>query len=170
MRTALLLIALGFASAPALGQTSAPPDKPPPSRNMYESTRPPASEAEAHAVREAVRGYEGEDPALFVRGLLVDRRGMTLYTFDRDRANVSTCYRACEKLWPPLIADLDAVAHGDFGIAERMDGARQWTFRGKPLYLWPSDKKPGDVTGDNVSGVWHVVPETAAPAAVERGE
>jgi predicted lipoprotein with Yx(FWY)xxD motif len=160
MPPAVLLIGL-LLGAPAVA--GAPAGKPPPGRTVFESTRPPASDEESRAVAAAVAGYRGEDPALFVRGLLVDRRGMTLYTFDRDRANVSTCYRACEKLWPPLLAGFDALPRGDFGIAERMDGARQWTFRGKPLYRWPSDKKPGDVTGDNVSGVWHVVPE--APAA-----
>lgn len=25
-----------------------------------------------------------------------------------------------------------------------------------PLYYWVKDKKPGDVTGDGVNGVWHV--------------
>jgi predicted lipoprotein with Yx(FWY)xxD motif len=97
---------------------------------------------------------------------MVDRRGMTLYTFERDRPGISTCYRACEKLWPPLIAGLDDIAQGEFDIHERMNGTRQWTWRGQPLYLWPSDKRPGDVTGDNVSGVWHLVLD---PALTEAG-
>lgn len=29
----------------------------------------------------------------------------------------------------------------------------------KPLYLWQMDKKPGDVTGDGVGGVWHTAKE-----------
>jgi predicted lipoprotein with Yx(FWY)xxD motif len=29
--------------------------------------------------------------------------------------------------------------------------------RGKPLYYWVKDTKPGDKTGDNVQNVWHIV-------------
>jgi predicted lipoprotein with Yx(FWY)xxD motif len=28
-----------------------------------------------------------------------------------------------------------------------------------PLYLWQGDKKPGDITGDGVGGVWHLAKE-----------
>ena len=140
------------------------PDKPAASSSMYESTRPPATDEEHAAVLSALPAEVSGAPAVFVRGYLVDRRGMTPYTFDRDRPGVSTCYRACEKLWPPLLADLDAVDEGDFTVLERMDGSRQWAFRGQPLYYWPYDKRAGDVMGDNVSGVWHIVPDPAAEA------
>ena len=29
-------------------------------------------------------------------------------------------------------------------------------YRGKPVYLWAKDQKPGDKTGDGVNKVWHV--------------
>ena len=32
-----------------------------------------------------------------------------------------------------------------------------WAYDGMPLYYWVKDKKPGDVTGDGVGSVWHVV-------------
>ena len=160
--TCLLML---FAGA-ALAQ-SPPPPKPAASASMFESTRPPATDAESAAVVAELETRPGTTPALFVRGYMVDRRGMTLYTFERDRPGISTCYRACEKLWPPLIAGLDDVAQGEFDIHERMNGTRQWTWRGQPLYLWPSDKRPGDVTGDNVSGVWHLVLD---PAMTEAGQ
>jgi predicted lipoprotein with Yx(FWY)xxD motif len=53
-------------------------------------------------------------------------------------------------------------ADADDGIAggpTRNDGGRQWAFKGKPLYLWIKDHKPGDMTGDGFKGVWHVVPQ-----------
>lgn len=141
------------------------PDKPPANDNMFESTQPPATAEESAALlAELEEHVDVEGPALFAGGYLVDRRGMSVYVFDRDRPNVSTCYRACEKLWPPLLAGLDDQPVGDFDIIERLYGARQWTWRGKPLYHWPSDTKPGDRTGDNVSGVWHLVLESAAAA------
>jgi predicted lipoprotein with Yx(FWY)xxD motif len=27
----------------------------------------------------------------------------------------------------------------------------------RPLYNWKNDQKPGDITGDGVGGVWHIV-------------
>lgn len=38
----------------------------------------------------------------------------------------------------------------------RDDGAKQWAYKGKPLYLWTKDTKPGDKTGDGVNGVWKI--------------
>lgn len=39
----------------------------------------------------------------------------------------------------------------------RADGARQVAYKGKPLYFYKGDQKPGDRTGDNFKDVWHVV-------------
>jgi predicted lipoprotein with Yx(FWY)xxD motif len=162
--------ALAFAALLMAANISAQsPDKPPANDNMFESTQPPASDAESAAVMKALQAnWSAVGPAMFVNGYMVDRVGMSLYVFDRDRPNVSTCYRACEKLWPPLLAGLEDEPVGDFGIIERLYGARQWTWRGQPLYYWPSDTKPGDRTGDNVSGVWHLVLDDTPAAASSR--
>jgi predicted lipoprotein with Yx(FWY)xxD motif len=30
-------------------------------------------------------------------------------------------------------------------------------YKGRPLYTWKDDKKPGDITGDGfLNGVWHI--------------
>lgn len=86
---------------------------------------------------------------------LVNEAGMTLYTFDNDKDGMSACYDACAANWPPLMAPADAKAEGDNTLSARKDGANQWAYKGKPLYLWVNDKKPGDTTGDGVKGVWH---------------
>jgi predicted lipoprotein with Yx(FWY)xxD motif len=93
--------------------------------------------------------------------LLVDGKGMTLYTFDKDSAGVSNCEGTCAEKWPPLMATDGAKAQGKFGIINRPGGiyaGKQWTYDGMPLYTWVADTKPGDTTGDGVGGVWHVVP------------
>lgn len=88
--------------------------------------------------------------------ILTDANGMTLYTFDKDADGKSACYDKCAVNWPPLIAPAGAMAEGDYGLTERTDGAMQWTYDGKPLYLWIKDTKAGDTTGDGVNDVWHV--------------
>jgi len=87
---------------------------------------------------------------------LVDAKGMVLYTFDRDAAGKSNCNGQCAQNWPPLMAAASASASGDWSIVTRDDGSKQWAYKGKPLYLWVKDTKPGDVTGDGVNNVWHI--------------
>ena len=88
-------------------------------------------------------------------GTMTDAKGMTLYTFDRDAGGKSACNGPCATNWPPLMAGGDAKAAGDWTVVTRDDGAKQWAFKGKPLYTWAKDTKPGDKTGDGVQSVWH---------------
>jgi predicted lipoprotein with Yx(FWY)xxD motif len=89
--------------------------------------------------------------------ILADQKGMTLYTFDNDSKGKSNCYGDCATGWPPFTAPNDAKAEGDWTIVDRTDGTKMWAYDGKPLYTWFKDKKPGDVTGDMVEGLWHIV-------------
>ena len=96
--------------------------------------------------------------ARFDGGTLVNSAGMTLYTFDKDAvgSGKSTCNGPCAVNWPPLKAAAADQASGDWSIVTRDDGAKQWAYKGKPLYLWIKDQKPGDKTGDGVNKIWHV--------------
>lgn len=98
-------------------------------------------------------------PAMMRDGMLVNGKGITLYTFDRDQAGSgkSACNGDCAVKWPPHLAAAGDQPHGDYTIVVRADGQRQWAFRGKPLYTWPEDQEPGDKYGDNYNKVWHVV-------------
>jgi len=98
-------------------------------------------------------------PTKMADGVLVGSNGMTLYTFDRDTAGSgkSVCNGPCATNWPPLMAADSDQASGDYSIVTRTDGKKQWAMKGKPLYYWAKDTKPGDKTGDNVLNVWHVV-------------
>ncbi|MEL7343954.1 MAG: hypothetical protein AAFN59_03725 [Pseudomonadota bacterium] len=80
--------------------------------------------------------------------------GMTLYTFRKDTAGTSNCDGGCARSWPPFFAASGAKAEGDLTIITRNDGKAQWALDGQPLYFWAADRKPGDVTGDGVGGVW----------------
>lgn len=87
--------------------------------------------------------------------VLTDANGMTLYTFDKDETGKSNCTGECARNWPPLTAATDAKPMGDWSVVERGDGTKQWAHKGKPLYLWTKDMKPGDTTGEGVRGMWH---------------
>jgi predicted lipoprotein with Yx(FWY)xxD motif len=110
------------------------------------------------ALAAAFAGAAHAAPAAMMKGgMLVDTSGMTLYTFDKDSGGKSACNGPCVTLWPPAMAAADAKPEGDLTVITRDDGSKQWAYKGKPVYLYSMDKKPGDVTGDNFKDVWHVV-------------
>ncbi len=98
-------------------------------------------------------------PAKFADGMLVASNGMTLYVFDRDTVNSgkSVCNGPCATNWPALMATDTDKASGDYVVITRDDGKKQWAMKGKPLYYWAKDMKPGDKTGDGFMNVWHIV-------------
>ena len=96
---------------------------------------------------------------------LADDKGMTLYLFTKDTPNTTVCYDKCATAWPPLLTTGDPVAGegvdaSKLGTTTRTDGAVQVTYNGWPLYYYEKDKAPGDVTGQDVGGVWYVVSDT----------
>ena len=97
-------------------------------------------------------------PTQAADGTLIGPKGMTLYTYNKDvkGSGASTCYDACATNWPPLGVTPTAVPLGDYTIIVRKDGARQWAYKGMPLYYFAKDTKPGDKTGHGVGGAWNV--------------
>lgn len=93
-------------------------------------------------------------------GVLVGPNGMTLYTFDKDMAGSgkSACSGTCTTNWPPLIATMAPSGDG-YSLIQRDDGTQQVAYKGKPLYYWSQDAKPGDKGGDGKLNIWH----TATP-------
>src|SRR4051794_17661593 len=66
---------------------------------------------------------------------LVDSKGMSLYTFDKDSAGKSACNGPCAQNWPPLMATA-ASGPANWTVITRDDGSKQWAYMGKPLYTW----------------------------------
>ena len=95
-------------------------------------------------------------PAKVADGVLVGPNGMTLYTFDKDVADSgkSVCNGPCATNWPPLMAADTDTASGAYTVITRDDGKKQWAVKGKPLYYWARDAKPGDKTGEGFNNVW----------------
>lgn len=84
---------------------------------------------------------------------LTDVSGMTLYVTTK-----TDCTGNCLTVWPPYVANGSVSAvNGRLGTAQNEDaGVLQYTWNGKFLYYYEQDKKPGDVFGHGVGGVWFV--------------
>ena len=113
--------------------------------------------------------------------VVVDGSGRTLYMFTEDTRGTATCTPqgvngpACPMLWPPLTSQGAPLAGKDIkasllGITKRTDGKRQVTYNRHPLYYYHgglgapgSDKKPGDVQGQNFFYSWYVLSPRGTP-------
>jgi len=91
------------------------------------------------------------------RVILGDETQMTAYIFDVDNGSESNCYDACAGAWPPILAPANTQLGADLGTTTRKDGTVQLTHKGKPIYLFVGDKKPTDINGDGLQGVWHII-------------
>jgi predicted lipoprotein with Yx(FWY)xxD motif len=135
--------------------TPAPTNAPPPTQAPAATEPPAAVPVTGNAVVDL-----GQNDSL--GSFLVDDKGMTLYLFTKDTPNTSVCYDKCATAWPPLLTTGDPVAGEGadaslLGTTNRKDGSVQVTYNGWPLYYYEKDKAPGDVTGQDVGGVWYVV-------------
>jgi len=100
------------------------------------------------------------EPAMMKDGMMVDHKGMTVYTFDKDAGGKSMCNGDCAKNWPPMMAPAGAKAEGKWTVIKRDDGMMQYAYDGKPLYTFMKDEKPGEMKGDGMKDMWHVVHES----------
>jgi predicted lipoprotein with Yx(FWY)xxD motif len=122
-----------------------------------------ASEASSEASSEPAAGGGAATIAVESSDLgdiLVDGEGMTLYVFDNDTDENSTCYDDCEANWPPLTEEVEAgdgVDESLLSTSEREDGTQQVTYAGKPLYYFAGDQAAGDTNGQGVGDIWWVV-------------
>ncbi|MEG1039474.1 COG4315 family predicted lipoprotein [Pseudomonas sp. NUPR-001] len=109
------------------------------------------------AVALALPGIASAHHAMMKDGMMVDHAGMTLYTFDKDSDGKSMCNGECAKNWPPLMVKAGDTAEEGWTQIKRDDGSMQWAYKGKPVYTFIKDKKAGDMTGDGMKDVWHVI-------------
>ena len=97
--------------------------------------------------------------------ILVDGNGRTLYLFEADRKDASTCNGDCAAVWPPLIAHgtpqaAAGVNQSLITTITRQDGSLEVVYNGHPLYYFASDRQAGDITGEAISSFgaeWYVL-------------
>ncbi|MFI6102442.1 hypothetical protein ACIA8G_43405 [Lentzea sp. NPDC051213] len=91
--------------------------------------------------------------------VVTDVRGFTLYRFDNDKPEESTCDGECAATWPPAtVTDENFTVNGVdkaiVGSIVRKDGSRQLTIDGMPQYRFAKDSKPGETKGQGLQGKW----------------
>lgn len=115
--------------------------------------------------------------------ILVNSAGRTLYHDGAEKRNTVKCLAACTKEWLPLVVTAGAkpvagagLTASKIGVLQRPDGKMQVTYAGLPLYLYAGDSKAGEVNGQGVGGIWHVIApsgivimKAAKPAATSGG-
>ncbi len=99
---------------------------------------------------------------------LTDNDDRTLYAYANDTKDTSNCTGNCIQNWPPFIAHATPQAPSNINPSllttfKRPDGTLQVEYDGRPLYYFVGDKKPGDVKGQNVGNVWHVLSPRGNP-------
>jgi predicted lipoprotein with Yx(FWY)xxD motif len=78
-----------------------------------------------------------------------DRKGMTLYTWDKEPAEKATCADTCADFFKPFLAADNSKKVGEWSLLERADGRKQWAYRGKALYTYVKDVDPGSLRGES---------------------
>ena len=92
--------------------------------------------------------------------------GQVVYTYSNDKkGGASTCTGACAQTWLPVTGTPQAgpadTFPGSFAVVKDASGVYQVTYNGMPLYTLKG-AKPYTVTGNNMGGVWHVIPLSAS--------
>jgi predicted lipoprotein with Yx(FWY)xxD motif len=96
------------------------------------------------------------------RTILVNRRGLTLYSLSVERHGRFICTNSvCLAVWKPLVIAKGSTPTGVAGLStvKRPDKRIQVTYRGAPLYRFVQDRKPGQIKGNGFKdvGTWRVV-------------
>jgi predicted lipoprotein with Yx(FWY)xxD motif len=146
----LAAVGCGSQSAPSHGSTnmgaSTAASAPPP---------PPQAAAPSVSLRSSNLGT-----------ILADSQGKTLYLFEADKKDASSCYGACASTWPPATTGSSRPVGGPgvdaakLATIMRSDGKLQLAYNGHPLYYYVKDTKLGDTTGEDIKAFgadWYIV-------------
>jgi predicted lipoprotein with Yx(FWY)xxD motif len=86
--------------------------------------------------------FDGARGGHYLRG---DNRGSPLVGLG---VGVAGCDADCERLWRPFLASRDAQPQGYWGLVDKGNGVKQWSYRGYPLYTHTGEP-PGVVSSDD---------------------
>ncbi|HVU65799.1 MAG TPA: hypothetical protein VHD63_01660 [Ktedonobacteraceae bacterium] len=147
----LLVLLAACGNSASTGTASSPTATPVPTS---QPTPTPASSSSA-VVQTASATVGGKSETI-----LTDTKGMALYYRSNDTAT-SVCSGGCAQAWPPLLFSgsgtptSSSPLPGTLSVVQNVNGM-QVTYQGHPLYTFASDTSAGQVSGQNVGGVWFV--------------
>lgn len=97
--------------------------------------------------------------------ILVDARGLPLYTYGGDSSTVSRVSGGLAALWPPLVSGSPSEngATGKLTVLSDANG-QQVLYNGHFLYTFVNDS-PGQVTGEGVQNFFVATPALSSAAA-----
>lgn len=127
------------------------------------STPTPAAGSTSSSASGTASGVALKTGSTSLGKVVVDGKGLTAYVFDKDTPNSgkSACSGACAAQWPAIETDSAKPAvtgvSGTVGTITGVDGKKQITLNGMPLYTFAGDSSAGDVTGQGLGGIWWVV-------------
>lgn len=124
-------------------------------------TGPAVAQAPEAGGTALVQVMEHDEPGAYP----ADGEGISLYLFERDTLQTSTCYGTCADLWPPFTTDEapDAGAGVNPDLLDtitREDGTVQVTYHGWLLYDYGLDQEPGDIEGHGIEdhgAEWYLI-------------
>lgn len=104
--------------------------------------------------------------------VLTNNAGHTLYSLSVEKHGRFICTgRSCLSLWHPLVVPAGTKPTGPapLGTVKRPDGRTQVTYKGRPLYAFAKDSKPGEANGEGFKdvGTWHAATPAHSSAAPE---
>ena len=80
-------------------------------------------------------------------------RRLTVYLFEGDKGQTSSCTGTCARVWPPVTGKAmvgGGAMSAELGTITRPDGTKQVTYKGHPLYRYTKDKDDGDTYGEGI--------------------
>lgn len=83
--------------------------------------------------------------------ILVDGAGRTVYLFEKDQGNKSSCSGTCAAVWPPVTTGANptpgsGVDASKLSTNKRSDGTTAVSYAGHPLYYYAPDGTSGGST------------------------
>jgi predicted lipoprotein with Yx(FWY)xxD motif len=98
--------------------------------------------------------------------ILVDGAGRTVYLFEKDKGNESSCSGSCAAVWPPVTTSVkprpgSGADASKLNTTKRSDGTTEVSYAGHPLYYYAPDGTSGGSTGgqglDQFGAKWYVL-------------
>lgn len=131
--------------------------------------------AAVHATQSKRVVKERENAAL-EEIVLTTNKGKTLYSLSVEKHGKFICTGGCLNTWKPLLVPAGVKPKGPvkLGTVKRPDGRTQVTFKGRPLYSFNGDAKPGEANGEGLKdvGTWHAakVSDVSSPPPAPQPE